>query len=57
MLLINFLCLTVKLTSLCEGCDVGNSEVNNFDNNQLAIIVLTPFLKQPALKTAACFYT
>jgi len=57
MLLINFLGLIAKLASFCDDCDVGTSEVNNFDWNQLDMIVLTQILKQSAFKTAACFYT
>jgi len=53
MLLIVFLGLIVKLTSVCDGCDVGTSVMNNFDWNQVGIVVLTRFLKQSAFKTAA----
>jgi len=53
MLLIFFLGLIVKLASVCDGCDVGTSEVNSFDWNQLGIIVLTRIMKQSAFKTAA----
>ena len=53
MLLIFFLGLIVKLAAVCDGCDVGTSEVNNFDWNQLGIIVLTRIMKQSAFKTAA----
>jgi len=45
MLLIIFLGLIATLASVCDGCDVGTSEVNNFDWNQVSITVLTRFLK------------
>jgi len=57
MLLIIFLGLIAKLASVCDCCDVGTSEVNNFDWNQVGIVVLTGLLKQAAFKTAACIYT
>jgi len=56
MLLIVFLGLIVKLTSVSDGCDVGTSVVNNFDWDQVGIVVLTRFLKQAAFKTAAYVY-
>ena len=58
MLLIIFFGLIVKLTSVCDGCDVGISVMKNFDWNQVGIVVLTRFLKQSAItsKTAAYFY-
>lgn len=45
MLLIIFLGLVAKFASVCDGCEVGTSEVNNFDWNQVGIIVLIRFLK------------
>jgi hypothetical protein len=54
MLLIIFLGLIAKLASVCDGCDVGPLEVNNFDFTKVGIIVMTRFLKQAAFKTAAC---
>ena len=57
MLLIILLGLIAKLASVCDGCEVGKSEVNNFDWNQVGIVVLTGLLKQAAFKTAACIYT
>jgi len=41
MLMIIFWCLIAKLASVCDGCDVGTSEVNSFDWNQVSIFVLT----------------
>jgi len=41
MLLIIFLGIITKLASVCDGCDVGTSVVNNFDWNQVGIIGLT----------------
>jgi hypothetical protein len=50
MLLIIFLGLIAKLASLCDGCDIGTSEVNNFDWNQVDISVNTRFLNhQPSI--------
>jgi len=56
MLLIIFLGLIVKFASVCDGCDVGNSAMNNFDWNQVAIFVLTRVLKEADVRTAACVY-
>jgi len=53
MLLIIFFGLIVKLASVSDGCDVGTSVVNNFDWDQVGIVVLTRLLKQAAFKTAA----
>jgi len=36
MLLIIFWSLIFKLASVCDGCEVGTSVVNNFDWNQVA---------------------
>jgi hypothetical protein len=44
MLLIIFLGLIVKLALVCDGCDVGTLEVNNFDYNLVGTSVLTRFL-------------
>jgi hypothetical protein len=52
MLLIIFLGLIAKLASVCDRYDVGTSEVNNFDWNELGFVVLTQFLTQA---TAAWF--
>ena len=56
MLLIFFLGLIAKLALYCYGCDVGTTDVNNFDWNQVGSIVLIGFLKQSVIKTAACVY-
>jgi hypothetical protein len=53
MMLIIFLGLIAKLASVCDGCEVGTSEVKKFDWNQLGIILRTRILKQSAFKTAA----
>jgi hypothetical protein len=37
MMLIIFLGLIVKLALVCDGCDVGTSEVVNFDWNKVGI--------------------
>jgi len=57
MLLIILLGLIAKLASVCDGCEVGKSEVNNFDWKRVGIVVLTGLMKPAAFKTAACFYT
>jgi hypothetical protein len=44
MLLIIVLVLIAKLASVCDGCDVGTSEVDNFDWKQVDISVNTRFL-------------
>jgi hypothetical protein len=41
MQLIVFLGLIAKLALVCGDCDVGTSVVNNFDWNQVGIVVLT----------------
>jgi hypothetical protein len=53
MLLIIILGLIAKLTSVCKGCDVGTSEVNNLDVNKIGIGVLIRLLKQTAFVIAA----
>ena len=57
MLLIIFLGLIAMLSSGSGYCDVGTSEMNNFDWNNVDITVLIRFPKQAAFKTAAWFYT
>jgi hypothetical protein len=44
MLLIIVLGLIVNLASVCDGCDVGTSEVDDFDWNQVDISVNIRFL-------------
>jgi len=38
-----FLGLIAKLASVCDGCDIGPLEVNNFDWKQVDISVNTRF--------------
>jgi hypothetical protein len=54
MLLIIFLSLIAKLTSVASDCDVGTQKVKNFDWIKVGINVLTGFLKQAAFKSAGC---
>ena len=56
MLLIIFLGLIATLASVCDGCNVGTQEVNNFDWDQVGISVLTRFLEEVAFMTAAKIY-
>jgi hypothetical protein len=56
VLLIFFWGLIANLALFCDGCDVGNRDVNNFDWNNVGISLLTGFLKLTVFKTAACFY-
>jgi len=56
MLLIIFLGIIAKLTLVSGDCDVGTSEVNDFNWTKVSVRVLTGFLKQAALKTVASFY-
>ena len=56
MLLIVFLDLIAKLTSVYGDCDVTNQEVKNFDFTKVGICILTWFLKQAGGKTDACIY-
>jgi hypothetical protein len=49
MLLIFFLGLIAKLALVCNGCDVGTSEVKDFDWNNVGIGLLTQLLKQALL--------
>jgi len=51
-----FFGLIVKLASVCDGCDVGNSKLNNFDSKKVAIFVLTWFMKETVLNNDACAY-
>ena len=50
MLLIIFFGLIAKLALVCGDCDIGTSEVDDFDWNKVGIIVLTWILKLAALK-------
>jgi hypothetical protein len=52
MLLIIFLGLIAKLTSVCGDCDVGNQTVNNFDFTKVGITELRGFMEQVTFKTA-----
>jgi hypothetical protein len=54
MLLIIFLCLIAKLTSVSGDCVVGIPVLKNFDYTKVGIIALTRSLKQAAFRTAAC---
>jgi hypothetical protein len=56
MLLIIFLGVIAKLTSVSGDCDFGNLTQNNFDWDNVSITVLIQFLKYTAFKTAAWFY-
>jgi hypothetical protein len=56
MLLIIFLGLIAKLTLVSGDCDVGTSEVNDFDWNKVSDMVLTEFLKQAVVRIVAWFY-
>jgi hypothetical protein len=49
MLLIIFLGLIVKFALLCDGCDVGTAEMDDFDWYLVGIRVLTRFLKHQLL--------
>ena len=48
MLLIIFLGLIAKLTSVSGDCDIGSSVVDDFDWNKVGVWVLTGFLKEAA---------
>jgi len=41
MLLIKFFGLIAKLALVCGDCDIGTSELDDFDWNKVGIIVLT----------------
>jgi len=41
MLLIIFLCLIAKLTSVYGDCDIGSSEVDDFDWTKVGVWVLS----------------
>jgi hypothetical protein len=56
MLLIIILVLIAKLASVCDSCDNGTQEVDDLDWTEEVINVLTQFLKQTAVKTAAWIY-
>jgi len=56
MLLIIFLALIAKLTSVSGDCDVGNLTQNNFDWDEVGINVLTWLLKEEASKTVVWFH-
>ena len=48
-----FFGLIAKLVSVCDGCEVGLSEVNNIYCNQVAIFVLTWIMIEADVRTAA----
>jgi hypothetical protein len=52
MLLIVFLGLIAKLTSVNSDCNVGTSEVYDFDWIKVGVIVMTRILEHSGLKTA-----
>jgi hypothetical protein len=52
MFLIIFLGLMAKLASVSSDCDIGY-HVKNFDYFKVGVSVLTRFLEQGAVKTAA----
>jgi hypothetical protein len=51
MLLITFLGLIAKITSVSSECDFGSGEVKYFDWYKVCISVLTRLLKEAAFKT------
>jgi hypothetical protein len=55
MLLIIFLGLICKLTSVSGDCDVGIQEVKSFNYNKVGNIMLTRFVKQAVFKISAWF--
>lgn len=56
MQLIIFLGLIAKLALVSGDCDIGTSEVDNFDFPKVGVSVLAGFLKQTSIKTNAWFY-
>jgi len=57
MLLIIFLGLIAKLTSVSDSCDVGISKVKDFDWTKVGIGVLTRFLQQELNLLLAFMFT
>jgi hypothetical protein len=55
MLLIFFLGLITNVALFCDGCDVGTTDVTNFDWDNVGIRVLTEFMKQKILKLLLAF--
>jgi hypothetical protein len=55
MPLIIFWGLIAKLTSVSGDCDVGKTEVEDFDWTKVGVRVLTGFLKQAPLKLVLGF--
>jgi hypothetical protein len=55
MLLIIFLGLLVKLTSVSGYCNNGTQTAKNFNFTEVSISVLTRFLKKVTLKNFVCF--
>jgi hypothetical protein len=53
MLLIIFLGLIAKLALVCSGCDVGTTEVTNFNFPLVGICVLTRYITRAAVNNAA----
>jgi len=55
MLLIIFLGLIAKLTSVFSECVIGTQDVKYFDGYKVCVSVLIRLLKQAAFKTADLF--
>jgi hypothetical protein len=55
ILLIIVLGLFAQLALVSGECDCVTTKMKDFDWDKVRIIVLIPFLKQAAFKTAECF--
>jgi hypothetical protein len=55
-MLIIFLGLIAKLALVCDGCYLGIPNLNNFDWNQVSIIVFIQILKKAPYKPDASVY-
>jgi hypothetical protein len=56
MLMIIFLGLIAKLTSVSGQCDVGTTDVTHFVWNKVSVRLVTGFLKEAADETLFWFY-
>jgi hypothetical protein len=56
MMLIIFLGLFAKLVFVSGACDLGSSDVKNFNLAKVGISLLKGLLKKKAFKTAGLFY-
>jgi hypothetical protein len=51
MMIIIFLAIIAKIALVCDGCDIGNWGVNNFDWNKVGITIVIQILTHRLLNS------